>query len=319
MTQKKFLQIAGIAVACVWVFCITFAIAYTIKSRPAEQAPVNKNEEISTGVVNLPTTTTTMPQTTLTTAAPATLVSPSLPTASPSDSSAATPSDSNEATQTTKNDSSVVPQKKNDIINAYVNGVNTLKNTQNFSMSKVDKLDISITDVQMTGGSALKNAVMEFANSIIAPPEPESYVFAGGTDAATGETPNSTIAPLNVAAQVNPDAVTDATATATPDGGYTVALTIQAESQTLNSAAPNLSTMVEVIDASSLIPSGATLTDLKINYAPSVIKAVFDSQGRITSIEHKLTSKGGGSGKMIVNVSMTMEGTYTSNYTINYN
>ena len=85
------------------------------------------------------------------------------------------------------------------------------------------------------------------------------------------------------------------------------------------SAAPNLSTMVEVIDTSALLPSGATMTELNIDYAPSVVKAVFDSQGRVTSIEHKLTSKGGGSGKMIINVSMTMEGTYTSNYTINYN
>ena len=322
MTQRKLLQITGIAVAFVWVFCITFAVAYTVKVKPGEQTTVNKNEQITTGVVILSTTTTTMPTTTvITTAAPATLVTPSLPTAAPSDSTTIKPTDSNEATQTTESDDNgvKVPKKKNDIINAYVNGINALKNTQNFSMNKVDTLNINITDVQMTGGSALKSTVMDYANSLIAPPEPESYTFIGGTDAATGETPNSTIAPLDTSAQVNPDAVTDATASATPDGGYTVTLTLQPESQTMYSAAPNLSTMVEVIDTSALLPSGATMTELNIDYAPSVVKAVFDSQGRVTSIEHKLTSKGGGSGKMIINVSMTMEGTYTGNYTINYN
>ncbi len=321
MTQKKFLQIAGITVACVWVFCITFAIAYTIKSRPSENLPVNKNEEISTGVVNLPSTTVpTAPSTTNPFTAPSqSLESPTLPTATQPSGTVISPSQGTDLTQTTKSEESKVPKKKNDIINAYVNGINALKSSQNFSMNKVDTLNVNITDVQMTGGSVLKNTVMEFANNLIAPPEPESYTFIGGTDAATGETPNSTIAPLNVAAQVSPDAVTEATASATPDGGYTVSLTLQPESQTMYSAAPNLSTMVEVIDVSTLIPSGATMTELNISYAPTTIKAVFDSQGRIISIEHNLTSKGGGSGKMIVNVTMAMEGTYTSNYTIKYN
>lgn len=320
MTQKKLLQIAGIAVACVWVFCITFAIAYTIKSRPGEKIPVNEGVELSTGVVDLPSTTKLEPSTTNPFTAPSqSLESPTLPTASQSDGIVTASTDNNSLQQTTEKEDDGVPKEKNDIINAYINGVNALKNTQNFSMDKVDTLNVNITDVQMTGGSALKNTVMEFANNLIAPPEPESFNFIGGTDAATGETPNSTIAPLNAAAQVNPDAVTSASAIKNADGGYTVMLTIQSESQTMYSAAPNLSTMVEVIDASTLIPSGATMTELNIDYAPTEIKAVFDSQGRIVSIEHNLTSKGSGSGKMIVNVKMAMEGTFTSIYTINYN
>lgn len=320
MTQKKFLQLAGIAVASVWVFCITFAIAYTIKSRPDDQVPVDNNMQITTGVVNLPSTTTAASTTNPFTAAPLSSDSPTLPTGSPQVPSASQQPTASDTTQTTtKNEEGSVPKKKNDIINAYVNGVNALKNTQNFSMSKVDTLNVNITDVQMTGGSALKNTVMEFANSIIAPPEPESYTFIGGTDAATGETPNSTIAPLNTAAQCNPDAVTKAEASPVSGGGYTVELTLVPETQTMYAPAPNLSTMVEVIDAASLLPSGATMSELNIEYAPTTVKAVFDSQGRITSIEHKLTSKGGGTGKMIINVKMSMEGNYTSSYTINYN
>ena len=186
-------------------------------------------------------------------------------------------------------------------------------------MNKNDTLNVTITDVQMTGGSALQSAVMSFANNLIAPPPPESYTFTGGVDTATGETPNSTIAPLNKAAQVDINAVTDAQAYPNADGGYTVTLTLQAETQTLYSPAPNLSTMVEVIDVQTLLPSGATLSESTIIYQPSTITAVFDSQNRIVSMEHKLVSQGGGTGKMIIEVTMQMEGTYTSNYTITYN
>ena len=319
MTQKKFFQLAGIVVASVWVFCITFAIAYTVKSRPRKSAPVDNSIQITTGIVVPPSTTvtTTAPTTNPFTAPSQSLESPTLPTSSESTQPHITPSEN--STTTTEQTENSVPQNKNEIIDSYINGINALKNTQDFSMNKVDTLNVNITDVQITGGSALKNTVMEYANSLIAPPEPESYSFIGGTDVVTGETPNSTIAPLNVPAQCSPDAITEATATPDDDGGYTVKLTIAPETQTMYTEAPNLSTMVEVIDVSTLIPSGATMTELNIEYAPTTIEAKFDSQGRIISIEHILTSKGGGTGKMIVSVKMTMEGTYSSKYTINYN
>ncbi len=318
MTQKKFLQLAGIAVAVVWVFCITFTVAYTIRNKSGKDLPVNRQTPITTGAIIIttgPSTTLHPPSTTIAdifTAPPTSATSSAVSTTGGLTTNAPT-------TEQPTTEKSKVPKEKADIINAYINGVNQLKNTQDFSMQKNDTLNVRITDVQMTGGNTLKNAVMEFANGLTSPPPPESYTFIGGYDAATGETPNSTIAPLNKAAQVNYDAVTDASATATADGGYTVSLTLQPETQTMHAAAPNLSTMVEVIDPSTLLPDGATMTELSINYQPTTVKATFDSQDRIISIEHKLISQGSGSGKMIISVKMAMEGTYTSNYTITYN
>lgn len=312
MTQKKFFQIAGIAVAFVWVFCITFAIAYKVQN-PAE----SKNAPVT----NPPATTTTIPYIATTAPLPG-LLSPT----QPSTDSIFAPSLTTAYTQPTVPTTTVpttqasnVPQSKGEIINAYINGVNSLKNTQNFSMYQNDILNVTITDVQMSGGSALKSAVMAFANNLIAPPEPESYTFTGGVDAATGKTPNAVIAPLNTAAQVDINAVTNATASPTADGGYTVMLTIQPENQTIHSPAPNLSTLVEVIDMTSRLPANATLTEMNISYAPTTITATFDSQNRIVAMEHKLVSQGGGTGKMFVEVTMQMEGNYTSNYTFTYN
>ena len=312
MTQKKFFQIAGIIVAFVWVFCATFAIALTVQRRSDKNIPVTAP----------PATTTTTPYQNpqgIFTTYPTTAVNPLLTTTQPTVSLEApttTAPTEPSTTQPTTAQAVQTPQGKEAIVAAYLNGVNTLKSTPNFILNKNDTLNIVIDEI--TGGSMVESV----ANTLIPKPAPESYTFLGGVDAATGKSPNAVIAPLNVAAQVDPNAVTDAASQTNADGGYTVQLTLQPEVQTLASPAPNLSTMVQVIDIAPLIPSGFTLTDVTINYSPSVITAVFDSQNRIVSMQHKLVSQGGGSGKVAfppISASMTMHGDYTSDYTIIYN
>lgn len=313
MTEKKFLQIAGIAVAFVWVFCATFAIALTIQRKSEQRIPVTAPPATTTttpsqqqGIfATYPTTAAltlnTLPSTTQATTAPV------------EENTTAAPVETTTQPTTTQN-TLTVPQSKEEIVAAYVNGVNTLKNTPNFVMNKNDTLNITIDEI--TGGSMVQN----FANTLIPTPTPESYTFVGGVDSATNATPNSTVAPLNVAAKVDVNAVTSAVAQQNADGGYTLQLVIQPEVQTYTSPAPNLSTMVQVIDANSLLPSGATIKDMTVNYEPSTITAVFDSQNRIVSMQHILVSQGGGSGSMLgITASMTMHGNYTSDYTINYN
>lgn len=309
MTQKKFFQIAGIIVACVWVFCATFAIAITLQ---------RKQDNKNIPVTNPPATTTTLPvQSTqnVFAASPATTLSSQTPQLSIPDSTLSTiPSQTTTVPSTTAPPQSSTPQGKDAIISAYLNGVNTLKNTPNFSMNKNDTLNVQIDEI--TGGSAVE----AFANTMIAAPAPESYVFTGGVDSATGKTPNSVIAPLNLSAAVDPNAVTQALSQPNADGGYTVSLTIQPEVQTQDAQAPNLYTMVQVIDVQSLVPSGATIKELTINYAPSSIVAVFDSQNRIVSMQHHLVvTQGGGKGSMLmIPITMSMHGEYISDYSITY-
>ena len=310
MTQKKFLQIAGFAVAFVWVFCATFAIALTVQRKSEQRVPVTAP----------PATTTTTPAqqqgifaTYPTTSYLTTLPSTTQPTAAPVQSDSTVPVQTTTEPTTTQQ-FQTVPQGKEAIVAAYVNGVNTLKNTPNFTMNKNDTLNITIDEI--TGGSM----VQSFANSFIPTPTPESYTFIGGIDSATNATPNSTVAPLNVAAKVDVNAVTNAVAQQNADGGYTLQLVIQPEVQTYTTPAPNLSTMVQVIDANSLLPAGATIQEMTVNYDASTITAVFDNQNRIVSMQHKLVSQGGGKGSMaLITATMKMHGDYTSDYTISYN
>lgn len=313
MTQKKFFQIAAIIVGFVWVFCGTFAIAITVQRKSDKAIPVtnplatttttpaaNAQSIFGTSPNTLPNYNTTVP----------TASSP-LPTAGTTQ-----PATQPTTQPTTQSTASSVPQGKDAIVAAYINGVNTLKSTSNFLLNKNDTLNIEIDEI--TGGSLVESV----AGSLIPKPQPESYTFLGGVDATSGMTPNQVIAPLNVPANVDINAVTNAVSQQNADGGYTVQLTLQAEQQTLTSPAPNLSTMVEVIDITSLIPNGFSLTEVTVNYSPSTITAVFDSQNRIVSMQHKLVSQGGGAGKVAfppISASMTMHGDYTSDYTISYN
>lgn len=307
MTQKKFFQIAAISVGFVWVFCATFAIALTVQRRSDTNIPVT----------NPPATTTTTPafnQPVYTTApTQPTYTMPTAPSQSVTD--AFSPSVSQTETQTaTQAQVSTAPQGKEAIVAAYVNGVNQLKNTPNFILDKNDTLNITIDEI--TGGSVVEN----FASTLIPSPKPESYTFIGGVDTNSGKTPNQVVAPLNVAANVDINAVTSAVSQQNSDGGYTVQLVIKEEQQSLDTPAPNLSTMVQVIDFSSFLPPGVKLKEVHITYQPSTITAVFDSQGRIVSMNHTLISQGGGSGGMgFITASMEMHGTYTSDYKITYN
>ncbi len=311
MTEKKFLQIAGIIVAFVWVFCGTFAIALTVQRKSQQKIPVTAP----------PATTTTTPAQQGVFATYPTTAALSIPSSAPQPTTApvemnttVTPTTAATTQATTTQNILTVPQGKEEIVAAYINGVNTLKNTPNFVMNKNDTLNITIDEI--TGGSLVES----FANTLIPSPTPESYTFIGGVDSAKNATPNSTIAPLNTAARVDVNAVTSAVAQQNADGGYTVQLVIQPEVQTYTTPAPNLSTLVQVIDASSLLPSGAKIQEMTVNYEPSTITAVFDSQNRIVSMQHILVSQGGGSGSMLgITASMTMHGDYTSDYTIHYN
>lgn len=309
MTQKKFLQIASIVVLSVWVFCATFAIAITIQRKSDTKVPVT----------NPPATTTTTPalnqQNTLPTnpITQPTYNIPTQPTQPVTDTFS--PAPTQPTTQpTTAAPVSTAPQGKEAIVAAYINGVNALKNTPNFTLNKNDTLNIVID--RITGGSMVEGV----ANTLIPKPTPESYIFIGGVDSSTGKTPNQVIAPLNVPAKVDINAVTNAVSQQNSDGGYTVQLTLKEEQQNLTTPAPNLSTMVQVIDVASLIPSGFELTEVHINYSPSTITATFDSQGRLVSMHHMLVSQGGGGGKMaFISASMEMHGDYLSEYTISYN
>lgn len=328
MENKKLVQLIISVVAIVWIFCMSFIISMKVAENSRENA------------------STTLPPITqqYTTAAPKPIQTTKLVTTMPrqegignhvsvqvsvgdpdwliaeqESSRKAEEEAANRTTtkkETTTKPKSIVPEGKNEIINAYLVGVNQLKKEQNFSLTKEDTLNIYIDEI--TGGSIVKG----LAENMIANGQtpPESFTFVGGTDAATGNTPTQVIAPLNVNASVNPDAVTSATATPTSDGGYKVKLTFVDETQTYTTPAPNLSTMVEVIDINELLVNGITIKEVYFLYSGTTVEATFNKDNKITSMKHYLcVSKCEGNGSLsMIPVSVAIHGDFTSVYTVSY-
>lgn len=312
MEYKKIMQIAVLAVVAVWVFCISFAVSIKVakKDKTSTTLPYDSQSVYQDQLV---ANTTTSQNVTLNSGGN-NLVEQTQSTNSQQASVTTDP----QQTLTSQNSANTltVPSSKTEIINAYVNAVNTLKQTSNFSLYKDDKLNITIDSI--SGGSV----VQSFAESMLASSQkqPVTYNFQNGVDSSTGATPTSVIAPLNKQVSIDESFVTSANATANADGGYTIDLSFAGESQTYPNETVHHKNVVEVVDVAGLIPSGATVNSMDMTYSGTTVKATLDSSGKITYMRHYLNvSNCTGSGSMSVfTMNITLHGDFVSEYTITY-
>ncbi len=222
----------------------------------------------------------------------------------------------NNTTKKNSKTDSGIPSGKADIIKAYVNGVNKLKSSTDFSLYKDDKLNISVDNLpNIPGAKTIADNLINQNQK-----KPITYNFVGGIDSESGKTPNQAIAPLNVSAAVENDAVSSAVAAATGDGGYKITLLMIPELQTYTAPAKNHATMVEVVDVAPLIPDGIKINTLDMSYTDTKIEATFDKNGNITSMVHylKVEKAEVDLTAFSFNVNILIHGDFVSNYTFSY-
>lgn len=328
MNTKKILGIAALAVAAVWIFCISFLVSSNqIRKKRTAESPVSsatlpvyasttapQSATTSAGSVSKITMDGNQMSTNVTAETPAWVIEESK---SKQASEAASVAEEIKSSSK-KAAKEAVPSGKKEIVAAYVEALNKLKETQTFSLVKDDKLSVEIDSI--SGGSSVQN----IASSMIknnTQSSPVSYNFSNGVDSSSGKAPNAVIAPLSQKAQLSASDVTSATATQSSSGGYTLTLTLGEATQTLSSPAKGYSTSMEVINVDSLgLPSSASISELNITYNNSTIEAEIDRDGRITSMTHELiVSKANGNGKMLlVPITVELHGSFLSSYKISY-
>lgn len=211
---------------------------------------------------------------------------------------------------------SKLPSGNAEIVKALVNAINATKATQNFTAKKTENLSVTIDSA--TGG------IEKIVNSIVSKQldKPDTVCsFSGGVDSSgSGKTPNTLIAPVNKMASLDESGVQSAFVTAGTDGAYTAEVTLKPETQTFKQSAKNHSGVFETFDFGSLnLPNGISVTDLHISYSGAKITAKINKNGKLDSITYVLPmTEGGGSGKMIVPVNVTMHGQYDCTLTCTY-
>lgn len=311
--QKKHIQIIAILVVGLWIGCIVFAVSakYTKKKYA------------------VPTTTT--PSTEQPTFAPATTLAP-IETES-STEKATKPTESKAETSAKKEETTAakpalaIPQTKAQIVEAYITAVNNLKHTDNFTVAKMEDLSIEIDEI--TGGSTAKALVQKLIDDN-SKKTPETYKFVNGENInsfkideadAKGMKPNEVIAPRNIDASLAPGNVVSATAKKMSNNAYKVTINLGKQTQTLSSPAPGYSSVINVVDPSSLnIPNSVSISEMNITYDNTVIEATIDSEGRILSMKQAVEVPTADiQGKVtIANVSLRIHGKLTASYTVTY-
>ncbi len=321
MNQKKLFQIIVICVVAVWVFCASLMISTTVAKKANRSDKANQPDNIIT--------TTAEPQTSLTTE-PSTSQKPTDNSdkiilgnnLSPTVNQVEDPDwkVSQDASKQQEEMNKNIPVGKDNIIKAYVNGINKLKDKKDFTLAASGTLDIEFD--QITGGAAAEkiagNAISENA------PKSITYNFVNGLDEPTGETPITAAPPMGSYAKLSSDAVRQATATGTGDGGYVITITLKDENQTLKEQAKNHSTAIETIDLDSYMPAGMKIEELTLTYSGATVEAVFDKENRLSSLRYSLPiaqAQGKGVYDTFVGdleIDFRMHGEQTRSFTVTY-
>lgn len=309
MEFKKLVKILSATAIAVWLFCLSFLVSYQVAEKKKNDGtttlpPIVTNTPIP-GVDN----NTTQPI--LNPTQPSVDVNATQPTQAPTQQGQEPTQAPTQAPQTSN-----IPSTTAEIIAAYVNGINTLKATPDFTCLRVSKLNVIISKI--SGGEIVEKA----ANMVIEQNQipPTTYTFVGGVDAATGVTPMGILPPPNKQSIINESFVKSATATPTADGGYSIRIDLGDEAHIYPGQADNLVNIVEVVDTSALIPAQAKVNYVEIYYSGVYVIANFDAQGRMTYTKNYMEVKQmRGSGSML-GFTMTVEGggDFYGEYTITY-
>ena len=309
MEFKKLVRILSISAVGVWLFCLSFLVAYQVTEKQAQKYTTTLPQIVTQTPINQgDSTPTTQPTAPLPTN-PIVDANATSPTQAPQGEA---PTQPTQAPQQISN----VPSTTAEIVAAYVNGINTLKATPNFTCLRVSKLNVNIDKI--SGGSIVEKA----ANMVIEQNQipPTTYTFVNGVDAATGVTPMGILPPPNKQSIINESFIKSATATPTADGGYTLRIDLNDEAHIYPGQADNLVNIVEVVDTSALIPAQATTHYVEIYYSGVYVTANFDAQGRMTYTKNYMEVKEmRGSGSMM-GFTMTVEGhgDFYGEYSITY-
>lgn len=324
MNQKKIIQLAVIAVVGVWIFCMSTFLSVTVGKRIIASQTTAPSVTVPTEPSTTAPPTTTAPSTTRLpvggniVVADVSVEDPEWYVQEQESIKISQVIDEVNRTNTTEKTTkpkSNTPSGKKAIIKAYVDGINKLKASTDFSLYKDDKLNLVIDKMPAESiAKSMSESLLEQVQK-----KPITYNFVGGVDAETGKTPNAAIAPLNVSAAVEESAVTSAVAAETSDGGYKITLLMAPELQTYTTPAKNHATMVEVVDIAPYIPKGLTVKTLDMSYTDTKIEAVFDKDGRILSMVHYLkVEKAVANINFIIDVEVIVHGDFISNYTFSY-
>ena len=320
--MKKEIKVVAIVLVALIVFLAGFGLGATkgininIGSENGINVNVNGGSAGSAQVVAPQTQAPTAAPTQAPTAAPT-----EAPTAAPSgDTTTAAPAPSGDTTTAAPSGNSSVPSSKAEIVAAYNKVVNEAKAyTGKVTLKKHDIINVQLKDLPSIAEKIITPVITKLTTT-----NPEEYVFEGGKDV---NDPNRyvshKIVPGGRDVAVQEAGVANATATANPDGGYTMSITFIAETSTFDgtsttSEPTHHKTAMDPLELGSLDLGPITISNADLSYPGATMTATVDAQGRLVKLEQKLPLEGTGTGKAGIELTLKLAGSMDGTYEFIY-
>ncbi len=318
--MKKEIKVVAIVLVALIVFLAGFGLGATkgininIGSESGINVNVNGGSAGSAQVVAPQTTapTTAAPTAPPTTAAPAPSDAPAADTtAAPAgDTTTAAPAPSGTA----------LPSTKAEIAAAYNKAINDFRAYPGkLTLKKHDIIDVQLKDLPTVAEKIITPVVANLTKT-----EPQEWTFENGVDVTD---PNRKLIektiPWGREATVSEASLVSATATANPDGGYTMVITFIAEDSnfdgTKNTSEPTQHmTAMDPLNLGSLDLGPISISEAALHYPGATCTATVDGQGRLVKLYQQLPLEGTGTGKAGISITLKLAGSMDGNYEITY-
>lgn len=324
--MKKEIKVVAIVLVALIVFLAGFGLGATkgininIGSESGINVNVNGGSAGSAQVVApAPTQAPTAAPTQAPTAAP-TDAPTQAPTDAPVADTPATDAPATDAPATDAPSGTAVPSTKAEIAAAYNKAINDMRAyTGKVTLKKHDIIDVQLKDLPSIAEKIITPVVTKLTTT-----EPAEWTFENGVDVTD---PNRKLIektiPWGREATVTEASLVSATATANPDGGYTMVITFIAEDSnfdgTKNTSEPTQHmTAMDPLNLGSLDLGPISISNAALHYPGATCTATVDGQGRLVKLYQQLPLEGTGTGKAGLEITLKLAGSMDGNYEFTY-
>ncbi|MCM1543816.1 MAG: hypothetical protein NC110_00815 [Ruminococcus sp.] len=215
------------------------------------------------------------------------------------------------------------PSSKEDIVAKYNELINGMKsNPGTVKLHKTSNTVINVTDAP-----AMKDQINKIVQGLVKPSD-TMYTFTGNGSMGTEDTNNNAecdmkniITPGGRDVALKAEGVKDATCTPSGDG-YTMTINLIEETSSFNGTDTvnpvHHESCLSPLNLATLDISPAKISEANMTYPGATLILNVDGQGRLAKYETKLPMSGSGSGKLVVSLSVGLEGSMDEVYEFTY-
>lgn len=282
---------------------VAVVLAVWILVMGIEIGSIREKKKIASANATTTTATTTAPTTTEpTTTAPTTTQPTTQPSTQPSTQAPVIPGVTDVPSTAAPSAADPSTMSKEEILNKVVEAVNKVKNEQNMTARKTEKITVNLTALSI---EPARNTVNNVIKEIVGEPSDETITVANGI----ATFPDGSTKPIKEAIPPSNDVTKDFSLTiagvkdaSAVKQGDNIVYTVNLVEEATTAASPkptHNAVAIGYLDLMSVeLPSIVTIIDSNMQYPGSTVEVTVDGQGRVIKLVNKMPMSGDGTAKI---------------------